>query len=160
KLDHILAPQLQVPALGHLLAVQHRAIGALQVDQVGLHPANLVAKLVALLRVPELYDGVLLADAGVLGREIHDRQFSPDQPAAPSAKVDRVDDVLALEHEQLPRVARRRLPGLWRLVILERDGGTVGLRDRVGSRRQQSRVAVVGLLLWLLSLPALAERER
>jgi hypothetical protein len=49
-----------------------------------------------------LNDGVLLADARVLGRKIDDGEVSANQPATPSAQFDRVDDVWALEDKQLP----------------------------------------------------------
>lgn len=152
KLNHIFVPQLQIPTIRYAIAVQRGPIRTLQIDQVRLDTADPVAKLVALLGVAELNHGVLLADAGVLRRQVHDGRLPADQPAAPRAQVDRVHHVGALEDEELPLVARRRLARLGGLVVLERDARPVRLRHRVGRRCQHARVAPVGLFLGLCFL--------
>ena len=68
KLYHVFVSQLKISALGNLVAIEHGAVCALQVDQVRFHSADLVAKLIALLSMAELNYGMLLADAGVLCR--------------------------------------------------------------------------------------------
>lgn len=159
KFDDIFWSQFQVSPVGHLLPVQLGAIGTLQVDQVGFHLADFVAKLVPLLDIPELNHCVLLADAGVLGQQVNDCWLSPHQPAAPGAKLDRVDDILALEHEKLPLVAGRRLARLWRFVIFQRDRRPICLRDRIRSRRKMARGPKVGFLFWFLGLFAVRDGE-
>ena len=106
KLKHILMSQFQVSAVGDPLVVQNGAISTLQVDDVGLDFPNFVSKLVPLLDVAKLYDSMLLAYARVLSRQVHDSHVLPNKPATAQTEVNRVDEVLALEHEKFPEISR------------------------------------------------------
>lgn len=122
KLHHVLVPELKVAAVWNFAIVEHRPIGTLEVNQVRLDLADLVTELVALLRVPELDNSMLLADAGVLCWQVDDGHLSSNQPAAPHAEVDSIHNVLPLEDIQLPLIAWRWFACLRRFMIFERDG--------------------------------------
>lgn len=160
KLNHVLVSELQIPAVRDFFSIEHGAVGALKVYQVRLDTANFVTKLIPLLCVTKLDDGVLLADARVLRRQIYHSHLPPDEPAAAQAKVNCVDNVSALEDKHLPLITSGRLPRLGGLVVLERDAGTVGLGDRVRCRSQEARGSVVSLLLGLLGFFAFNEGKR
>lgn len=105
-MNQVLVLELQVSTVWNLLRVEHRPIGAFEVNQVGLDLANLVAIFVSLLQKSELDDSVLLADTRVLSRNVNDCHFPANEPACPRVQLNRVNDILALEYKQLPLVLR------------------------------------------------------
>lgn len=159
ELDHVLVSQLQVPTIRDLVAVELGTIRALQVDQIRLHTADLIPVLVPLLRIAELDDGMLLANARVLGWQVGNGQIPPDEPAAARVQFNGVDDLVALEDVQPPLVARGGLAGLGWLVVFECDSGSVGLRNRVGLGGEHACVAKVRLLLGFLGFLASADSK-
>lgn len=71
ELNHILFTKLEVSTLGNLLGIERSTVSTLEVDEVRLHLADLVAVLVAFLNVAELNNGMLLAHAGMFGQHIY-----------------------------------------------------------------------------------------
>lgn len=106
ELDEVLVLELQVSAVWNFLRVEHRPIGAFEVNQVGLDLANLIAIFVSLLQKSELDDSVLLANTRMLSGNVNDGHFPANEPACPRVQLNRVNDILPLEHEQLPLVLR------------------------------------------------------
>lgn len=78
ELNHILVSQLEVPTIRYLVAIEFGTVCTLQVNQIRLHAAHLIPVLVSLLRIAELDDGMLLADARVLGRQVGNGQVPPN----------------------------------------------------------------------------------
>lgn len=76
KLNHVLVSQLQVSAIGHLVVVENRTIRTFQINKVRLDSADLVSVFISFLRVTKLDYGMLFADARMLGRQVHHRNFS------------------------------------------------------------------------------------
>lgn len=147
KLDHIPIPHLQIPRLRHLIPIQHRPIRTLKINKIRLDLPDPIPELIPFLHIPKLDHSVLLTDTGMLSRQVHHRPVPPHKPTAPQAQLDRVNHVLALEHEHLPLVSRRRLARLGRLVVLQRDGLAIGASDRVSGSRQRAGGPKVRLLL-------------
>ena len=143
--QHIPTFQLDIPRLPDRLAVQSRAIRALQIHHVRPHPALPVAPLGALFRVAELDDGVLLAAAGVLGRDVDDGALAAEQPAAARVQRKRLEQVGPFEYVQPPRRRRGREARRGGFVVFEHDGGVCG---RVGCGGEEAGRGVVGFLLF------------
>lgn len=106
ELDHVLVPELQVPTVWDLGAIEYSAVGTLQVNKIWFDFANLVAIFIALLSVTKLDHGVLLAETGMVRRQINDGGLSTHEPTATKAQLDCVHNVRSLEDEQFPLISR------------------------------------------------------
>lgn len=122
ELNHILVSQFQVPTIRNFAIIQYGSIGAFQIDQVRLHSANFVSILVSFFRVTKLYHGMLLANAGVLGWQVHNCHLPSNQPAASQAEINSIDNVASFEDKELPLVSGRRLPSFRWFMVLEDNG--------------------------------------
>src|SRR5699024_5539285 len=125
KLNHIPAPNLHIPSPFHRTPINARPSLTLQINNIRLHPALPLPVLIPLLNMPKLNRSMLPTGTRVLRGEVHDADLPPHKPATPRAKRHRIQNVLALEDEELPIVAGGREPRLGGLVVLQRDAGAV-----------------------------------
>lgn len=121
KQQHVLVPQLEIPTARNLFVVQDGSVSALQVNNIRLHFANLVAIFIPFLSVAELNDSVLFAEARMLCGQVNNSHLSPYQPAAPCTQFNCVDNISTFENKELPVIARWRFSCFPRLVILEHN---------------------------------------
>lgn len=119
KLQDVLVSQLEIPPRWNLLTIQDRPICTLKVDHIRPDSALFVPKFILLFNVAELYHGVLFRAAGMLHGEIDNHLLAPDEPAAPFAELDRVENVGTFEDVHPPGVFGGRFSRFWRLVIFE-----------------------------------------
>lgn len=82
--------------------------------------------------MPELNDGMLLRNTGVLEQEIRHLGIAAHKPDAAFVQVDGVEQILLLEHVHPPLLFGRGLASFRGLVVFE-DG--VGALDGVGFLR-------------------------
>lgn len=104
KGDNISIAELDISAVWDGVVVELCAIATLEVDQIGLDGADVVAKLVGLVDEAKLNDGVLFGAAGVLQQVVDDGFVAAKQPARLLVQVDRLDNVALLEDIHPPRL--------------------------------------------------------
>lgn len=121
NLNHILIPNLIIPAILHRFPIQPGPIRALQINNIRAHNIRPIAKLIHLDAVPELHNRMLLTHTRVLGVHVRHSGFPAQQPATLRVQGYFVDDVVALEDVELPFLRGGRFPRFGGLVVFEND---------------------------------------